>query len=94
MIIRGFQKKKKIILVASKKLPMETVSKIYFLNNPYPNGHQIIAFNWRGRIDEDKSVWFDFHLKTEKYYADDQNEDIEEATEVFKTKLSDFETMS
>ncbi|MCQ9637992.1 hypothetical protein MP478_01220 [Chryseobacterium sp. WG14] len=59
---------------------METVSKIYFLNSPYPNGHQIIAFNWSGKIDEDESVWFDFHLKTEKYYADDQNEDIEEKT--------------
>ncbi|WP_262885773.1 hypothetical protein [Chryseobacterium vaccae] len=28
--------------------------KIYFLNNPYPDGHEIIDFVWSGRIDDDE----------------------------------------
>ncbi|SDJ13453.1 hypothetical protein [Chryseobacterium jejuense] len=62
------------------KLSMESVSKIYFLDNPYPNGHKIEVFSWSGRIDENGFIWFDFHLKTENYYAndDENNEDDKE----------------
>lgn len=61
------------------KLSMESVSKIYFLDNPYPNGHKIDTFSWSGRIDENGFIWFDFHLKTENYYAnDDENSEEEE----------------
>jgi hypothetical protein len=55
---------------------MESISKIYFTDNPYPNGHNIEEFSWSGRIDEYGSIYFDFHLKTENYYAnDDENEE-------------------
>ena len=54
---------------------MEPISKIYFLNNPYPNGHKIVMFNWSGRIDEYGFIWFDFHLKTDAYYAEDRSEE-------------------
>lgn len=66
---------------------MEPVSKIYFLNNPYPNGHKIVTFKWSGRIDEDESLWFDFHLKTENYHADDDHESDEE-----EENLSDWDS--
>lgn len=57
---------------------MESISKIYFIDNPYPNGHNIEEFSWSGRIDEYGSIYFDFHLKTENYYAnDDENEEDE-----------------
>lgn len=67
---------------------MESTSKIYFMNSPYPNGHKIIAFSWSGRIDEDRSVWFDFHLKTENYNEEDQHEDFNEEEE----DLSDWDS--
>ncbi|WP_228455342.1 hypothetical protein [Chryseobacterium sp. Tr-659] len=55
------------------KFNMETENKIYFLHNPYPNDHKTVTFNWYGRIDEDESVWLDFHLKTENYYTNDED---------------------
>jgi hypothetical protein len=61
---------------------MQPVSKIYFLNNPYPSGHKIVTFNWSGRIDEDGFIWFDFHLKTEDYYANDDPDGDEEDEDV------------
>jgi hypothetical protein len=42
---------------------------ILFKDNPYPNGHKIIEFLWGGRLDEEGRLWFDFHLKTDRYYA-------------------------
>ncbi len=42
-------------------------NRIYFLNNPYPNGHLIKEFVWTGRIIPDKGIYFDFHLETEEY---------------------------
>lgn len=63
---------------------MESISKIYFIDNPYPNGHNIEEFSWSGRIDEYGSIYFDFHLKTENYYAnDDENEenDVEDLSD-------------
>lgn len=57
---------------------MESVSKIYFTDNPYPNGHKIETFSWNGRIDEYGFIWFDFHLKTENYYANDDENNEEE----------------
>ncbi|MDR2235248.1 MAG: hypothetical protein LBE92_03915 [Chryseobacterium sp.] len=59
------------------------IRKIHFSDNPYPEGHDIIDFIWRGRINEDETIWFDFHLKTDHYGAgtadnneDEENEDI------------------
>jgi hypothetical protein len=49
---------------------MMSDSRIVFKNNPYPNGHKIVEFVWGGRLDEEGKLWFDFHLKTDRYYAD------------------------
>lgn len=78
VILREFLKVKKSIF-GKLKLSMESTSKIYFIDNPYPNGHKIESFIWSGRIDENGFIWFDFHLKTENYYAnDDENGEEEE----------------
>ena len=45
--------------------------RIFFKGNPYPLGHQIIEFVWSGHLDEIGQLWFDFHLKTDDYYAND-----------------------
>lgn len=56
----------------------KTPNRIFFLNNPYPNGHKIKKFVWSGRLDEDEKLWFDFHLKTADYDAEDETEDEDE----------------
>lgn len=53
--------------------------RIYFVGNPWPNGHKIIEFVWSGRLEPESGLWFDLHLRTEDYYADDpEDEDDEE----------------
>lgn len=56
-------------------------NRIYFLDNPYPNGHKVSKFIWSGRIDENETIWFDFHLETDDYYSEDENNDIAEEPE-------------
>lgn len=48
-----------------------TKNRIFFKDNPYPLGHKIVEFVWSGHLDENGQLWFDLHLKTEKYYAED-----------------------
>lgn len=63
-------------------------NRIYFLDNPYPNGHRISKFIWSGRIDENQVIWFDFHLETDDYYAEDENnDDTEEPESDWKAKV-------
>lgn len=57
---------------------MNQPNRIYFLENPYPKGHNLKEFLWSGRIEEDKSMWFDFHLKTDEYSAGDETDDDDE----------------
>ncbi|WP_291895905.1 hypothetical protein [Chryseobacterium sp.] len=68
---------------------MEDTSKIYFTDNPYPNGHKIEIFNWSGRIDEYGYIWFDFYLKSENYYAndDENNEEEDEGLSDWNSKI-------
>ena len=61
-------------------------NRIYFKGNPYPKGHKINKFVWSGRLDEDEQLWFDFHLETEDYDAEDNTEDIEETASDWKAK--------
>jgi hypothetical protein len=49
-------------------------NRIYFKNNPWPEGHPIKEFVWSARV-QDGYVWFDFHLETERYYAEREIED-------------------
>ena len=63
-----------------------TIQRIYFLDNPYPNGHQIKEFVWSGRLDESEKLWFDFHLETDDYYAEDETGDLDEPESDWKAK--------
>jgi hypothetical protein len=57
---------------------MNTSGRIFFKDNPYPNGHEIKDFNWSGRLDSKRGLLFDFHLQTDNYYAEDASTDDEE----------------
>lgn len=57
---------------------MDTSNRIFFKDNPYPNGHKIKKFVWNGRLDSELGLWFDFHLETEDYYAEDNANDDED----------------
>jgi hypothetical protein len=65
-----------------KTYTMLEANRIYFKGNPYPKGHKIKRFVWSGRLDENEQLWFDFHLETDDYYAEDDTEDDEDDDEV------------
>ena len=48
--------------------------RIYFPGNPWPKGHAITQFQWSARVDRSSGIWFDLHLETDYYYADDREE--------------------
>lgn len=56
---------------------MDKLNRIFFKDNPYPNGHKIKEFVWSGRFESETGIWFDFHLETEDYYAEDESFDEE-----------------
>jgi len=60
---------------------MDRLNRIFFKDNPYPNGHKIKEFVWSGRFEPETGLWFDFHLTTEDYYANDDSYDEETETE-------------
>jgi hypothetical protein len=64
---------------------MNEPNRIYFLGNPYPKGHALEEFLWNGRIDEDESMWFDFHLTTDPYHVDNDEEYNEEEDALLST---------
>jgi hypothetical protein len=47
------------------------LGRILFPGNPWPKGHAISSFKWSGRIERGTGIWFDLHLETTEYYADD-----------------------
>ncbi|MEM6802303.1 MAG: hypothetical protein AAF696_12920 [Bacteroidota bacterium] len=56
-------------------------SRIYFLDNPYPDGHKLKEFSWSIRLIPSVGLWFDLHLETEKYYAEDESTEEEDEEE-------------
>lgn len=66
-----------------------TSNRIFFSGNPYPDGHEISKFIWSGRVDENQFIWFDFHLETVDYYAEDETEeeDFDEEESDWKAKI-------
>ncbi|MGH1433439.1 MAG: hypothetical protein ACRBG0_03165 [Lewinella sp.] len=63
--------------------------RIFFKNNPYPNGHRIQEFCWSGRLIKERGLVFDFHLVTENYYEeDDSDEEEEEANSDWESKMA------
>ncbi|MGG3799587.1 hypothetical protein [Metabacillus fastidiosus] len=76
------------------------MDRIYFVDNPWPDGHPIINFEWSAHFkykEEDESagemgLYFDLHLETADYYKeDDENEDEDddndEAVSDWKSKI-------
>lgn len=62
-------------------------NRIYFSNNPWPDGHALNKFTWSGRLDPEEGLYFDFYLKTEDYNAGDTGNEEEDDEE-----LSDWES--
>lgn len=57
-----------------------TSDRIWFVGNPWPNGHKIEEFEWEARLEEGdagqpKEVWFCMSLLTEDYYAEDSEDE-------------------
>lgn len=46
-------------------------NRIFFEGNPWPNGHAIKELKWWGRLVPESGLWFDLHLVSDKYYAED-----------------------
>ena len=57
------------------------MDRIYFVDNPWPNGHRIINFEWGAHFKyeekwgEKAGLYFDLHLETADYYEEDEDED-------------------
>jgi hypothetical protein len=49
---------------------MNKENRILFEGNPFPNGHIIKEFIWSARLEND-GLYFDFHLQTGDYGAED-----------------------
>ncbi|AOW86738.1 MULTISPECIES: hypothetical protein [Streptomyces] len=48
--------------------------RIWFLGNPWPDGHRIVEFEWDGWLDPDIGLRFTFELESADYNADDPPE--------------------
>ena len=44
-------------------------NRIYFKDNPWPEGHPIDKFEWQAKLI-DETIWFDLHLETANYYSE------------------------
>jgi hypothetical protein len=51
--------------------------RIYFKDNPWPEGHPIKTFLWSAK-EVDGDVWFDLHLESADYYSERDIEDGED----------------
>jgi hypothetical protein len=50
---------------------MSTHGRIWFHDNPWPNGHAVSEFVWSGRLDENGRLWLDLHLETVDYKSEE-----------------------
>ena len=65
------------------------MDRIYFVDNPWPNGHHIINFKWGAHFkyeeveewEERVGLYFDLHLETADYDEEDLDEDEEDEDE-------------
>src|SRR5699024_9058642 len=44
---------------------------ITFIDSAYPEPHNLHEFIWSGRLDDHGKLWFDLHLISEDYYANE-----------------------
>ncbi len=47
------------------------LGRIWFKGNPWPKGHAVTTFEWTARVERATGIWFDLHLTTANYYAED-----------------------
>jgi len=45
--------------------------RILFPGSPWPRGHAVEKFRWSARIEQESGLWFDLHLKSAAYKAED-----------------------
>jgi len=62
-------------------------SRIYFADNPYPNGHKLKEFKWSIKLIPSKGLWFNLHLETDDYYAEDDSDDDSEPDSDWDAKI-------
>lgn len=66
---------------------METGDRIKFFGNPWVNGHSIEEFLWSARL-EPSGIWFDLHLQTVEYDAEDTDpEEVDESQSDWQAKI-------
>lgn len=65
-----------------------TTDRIKFLDNPWAEGHAIQDFFWSARL-EPSGIWFDLHLQTADYSAEDTHseEDIDDSQGDWQAKI-------
>src|SRR5438270_12064841 len=61
---------------------MPMLGKIVFAKNPWPKGHALKEVRWAGRIDPKTGVWFDLHMQTADYDANDKEDEEDEDEDV------------
>lgn len=65
--------------MAKKKTDL---GRIWFLKNPWADGHTIADAAWGGRLDPERGLVFDLHLESASYYAEsDPPEDEDDEDE-------------
>ena len=67
-----------------------TLGTIRFTGNPWPKGHAIEKLAWSGRLDPKTGVWFDLHLETADFDANDKSrddDDDEDCDDDWKSKM-------
>lgn len=65
-------------------------NRIFFADNPWPNGHSIKELVWTARITPETGLWFDLHLVSDDYYAEDtdsEEDDDEESESDWAAKI-------
>ncbi len=54
---------------------------ITFIDSAYPEPHNLRELVWSGRLDDQGKLWFDLHLISEDYYANEPDDIEDEETE-------------
>nr|WP_041114412.1 hypothetical protein [Bacillus badius] len=75
------------------------MDRIYFADNPWPNGHRIAAFKWGAHFKYGEEaelagragLYFDLHIETADYYEEDADEEEEEDQDQDEEALSDWQ---
>lgn len=66
---------------------------ITFIDGAYPEPHNLEEFTWSGRLDDHGQLWFDLHLISEDYDANEPD-DTEEDENEDNTSLAHWQSKS